>query len=60
MLIDDIRIRELLLAAPSELLRSLMDRRFVALKATDDQETAVAVFARTIARRCRSPIRPAS
>ena len=38
VLIDDIRIRELLLASPSDLLRSLMDRRFVALKATDDQE----------------------
>jgi magnesium transporter len=45
-LIDDIRIRELLLASPSDLVRSLMDRRFVGLKATDDQETAVAVFRR--------------
>ena len=43
-LIDDIRIRELLLASPSDLLRSLMDRRFVALKATDAQGTAVGVF----------------
>ena len=40
--------------------RDLMDRRFVALKATDDQETAVAVF-RAVRphRRCRSPTRPA-
>jgi magnesium transporter len=43
-LIDDIRIREVLLSAPATLVRSLMDRRFVALKATDGQETAVRVF----------------
>jgi magnesium transporter len=44
LLIDDIRIRELLLTAPTNAVKSLMDRRFVALKATDDQETAVRVF----------------
>lgn len=44
LLIDDIRIRELLLTVPESTVRSLMDRRFVALKATDDQETAVRVF----------------
>lgn len=44
MLIDDIRIREFLLTALSSSVKSLMDRRFVALKATDDQETAVRVF----------------
>ncbi|MEO8071364.1 MAG: magnesium transporter, partial [Acidobacteriota bacterium] len=43
-LIDDLRIRELLLASPSRLVADLLDRRFVALKATDDQEAAVAVF----------------
>ena len=43
-LIDDIRIREVLLTSPANTVRSLMDRRFVALKATDDQETAVRVF----------------
>jgi magnesium transporter len=43
-LIDDIRIREVLLTAPSNTVKSLMDRRWVALKATDDQETAVRVF----------------
>src|SRR5581483_2988829 len=43
-LIDDIRIREVLLTAPASTVRDLMDRRFVALKATDDQEAAVAVF----------------
>jgi magnesium transporter len=46
LLIDDIRIRELLLTAPTNHVHDLMDRRFVALKATDYQETAVAVFRR--------------
>ena len=46
LLIDDIRIREILLTEPTTQVRDLMDRRFVALKATDDQETAVAVFRR--------------
>jgi magnesium transporter len=44
VLIDDITIRALLLTSPSEPIRSVMDRRFVALKATDVQETAVGVF----------------
>jgi magnesium transporter len=43
-LIDDIRIREILLADPSRRVADIMDRRFVALKATDDQQTAVSVF----------------
>jgi len=43
-LIDDIRIRELLLAAPGKQVADLMDRRFVSLKATDDQAAAVAAF----------------
>jgi magnesium transporter len=42
--IDDIRIRELLLAPLDNHVTDLMDRRFVALKATDDQKTAVATF----------------
>jgi magnesium transporter len=46
VLIDDIRIREFLLTAPTNTVRDLMDRRFVALKATDDQEAAVTVFRR--------------
>jgi magnesium transporter len=46
VLIDDIHIREFLLTDPSNRVRDLMDRRFVALKATDEQETAVAVFRR--------------
>lgn len=44
VLIDDIRIREFLLAAPTARVADIMDHRFVALKATDPQETAVAVF----------------
>jgi len=43
-LIDDIRIRELLLTAPENRVSDLMDRRFVALKATDEQGAAVAAF----------------
>ena len=43
-LIDDIRIREFLLAPVDRRVADLMDRRFVALKATDDQEAAVGVF----------------
>ncbi len=43
-LIDDFRIREFLLAPLDETVENLMDRRFVALKATDDQETAIQVF----------------
>ncbi len=43
-LIDDIRIRELLLTKPSSRVSDLMDRRYVALKATDDQAAAVAEF----------------
>jgi len=44
MLVDDIRIREFLLAPLDKHVSELMDRRFVALKATDDQKTAVAIF----------------
>jgi magnesium transporter len=44
LLIDDIRIREFLLAPLEHRAADLMDRRFVALKATDDQKAAVAVF----------------
>ncbi|MGE5816010.1 MAG: magnesium transporter [Acidobacteriota bacterium] len=44
LLIDDIRIRELLLTPLDKRISDLMDRRFVALKATDDEQTAVAAF----------------
>ncbi|HWT44725.1 MAG TPA: magnesium transporter [Vicinamibacterales bacterium] len=44
MLIDDIRIREILLADPARRVAEIMDRHFVALKATDDQQEAVNAF----------------
>src|SRR5215204_5768132 len=43
-LVDDVRIREFLLNSADRRVADLMDRRFVALKATDDQATAVAAF----------------
>lgn len=46
ILIDDIRIRNILLGSPQTRISDLMDNRFVALKATDYQETAIAVFKR--------------
>ena len=46
VLIDDIRNRSFLLARPDARVSDLMDNRFVALKATDDQETAVRVIKR--------------
>ena len=43
-LVDDIRIREVLLADPRTRIRSLLDGRFIALKVRDDQEAAVKAF----------------
>jgi magnesium transporter len=43
-LVDDIRIREFLLTPLDKHVDDLMDRRFVALTAPDDQQTAVAAF----------------
>lgn len=43
-LLDDLRIHQLLLAAPDSNVQDLMDERFIALTATDDQESAVASF----------------
>lgn len=43
-LIDDIRIREIILSEPTQLIQNLMDNRFVALNAYDDQEVAVKVL----------------
>jgi magnesium transporter len=44
-LIDDIRIKEIILAAPTQKISEITDNRFVALNAYDDQETAVKAFA---------------
>ncbi|MET4074007.1 magnesium transporter [Hymenobacter sp. UYCo722] len=46
VLIDDIRIREFLLAAPAARVRDLMDRRFVQLTVAQDQEEAIDIFRR--------------
>jgi len=46
-LIDDIRIRRLLLAESDALIADLMDHTFISLKATEDQETAVEAMRRS-------------
>jgi len=46
VLIDDIRIREFLVVPLTRRVSELMDRRYVALEATDTEESAVAVFRR--------------
>jgi magnesium transporter len=46
LLIDDIRIREFLVVPLTRHVSDLMDRRYVTLKATDTQASAVAVFRR--------------
>ncbi len=43
-LIDDLRVRQLLLAEPDSKVEELLDGNFIALKAADDQESAVQVF----------------
>lgn len=43
-LIDDIRIRDLLLAKPEDIISEIIDGRFVALNVYDDQEHASQVF----------------
>lgn len=44
VLIDDLRMREMLLVDPGTRIATMIDENFVALHASDDQETAVAVF----------------
>src|SRR4029079_7279648 len=46
LLIDDIRIREFLLAPLDRRVSDLMDHRYVTLTATDREEDAVAIFER--------------
>lgn len=43
-LIDDIGIKQIILADPSQHVSDIMDHRFVALQAEDDQEKAIRVF----------------
>jgi magnesium transporter len=44
VLLDDIRIREILLVDPDTKISQLMDGRLISLKATDPQEEAINVF----------------
>lgn len=44
ILLDDIRIREILLVKPDVLIRDLMDNRLISLKANDPQEDAINIF----------------
>lgn len=46
LLIDDLRLREILLSPLTRKVSDLMDRRFFSLVATDDQETAVEAFSK--------------
>jgi magnesium transporter len=43
-LMDDIRIREFILAKPDTLVSELMDDRYIKLRVTDDQEQAAEAF----------------
>lgn len=43
-MIDDIRIREVILASPEQRISDLIDYKFTSLNAFDDQETAVSAF----------------
>ncbi len=45
-LVDDLRIRQFLLADPQQTVESIMDRKFVALHAIDDREEAVRLMQR--------------
>jgi len=45
-LLDDVRLRQLVLAPTEKRVAELMDRHFVALQATEDQEEAVNAFQR--------------
>ena len=44
VLVDDLRIRQLLTVDPSTRIEALMDREFVALHVLDDETSAVSVF----------------
>ncbi len=43
-LLDDIRIRDIILAAPETRVNEIMDGRYIALHANDDQENASKIF----------------
>lgn len=46
VLIDDLRLRQVLLADPGQPIESIMNRQFVTLKADDDRSEAVAAMAK--------------
>lgn len=43
-LVDDIKIREIILADPGQDIKELLDNRYVSLNAYDDQESAIRIF----------------
>ena len=43
-LVDDLKLREIVMANPSAKIADLIDHQFVSLKPTDDQEQVVALF----------------
>ncbi len=43
-LIDDLRIRDIILARPDQKIEEITDKRFVSLSAVDDQEQAIRAF----------------
>lgn len=43
-LIDDIRIKEIILASPEQFISELSDNKYIALSAYDDQEVAIKIF----------------
>ncbi len=44
LFIDDVRIREIILANPEKKIEDVIDNRYIALNVTDDQETASEAF----------------
>ncbi len=42
--VDDVRIREIILANPEKIVEDIIDHRFIALKVTEDQEVANQTF----------------
>jgi magnesium transporter len=42
--VDDMRIREVILASPDHIVSEIIDYRYIALKVTDDQEEANQIF----------------
>lgn len=42
--VDDIRIREVILASPEMIIGDMIDHRFIALKVHEDQEVAIQIF----------------